>query len=114
MNPDKQAAIAYIAALSKNRNISSIYDYCRNRFCLFSNSGSNGNVNVYDNNRRTFILGNLPTVYDYATNSFVQIDVRNGVVSGYDFETSAFFTGNVLDTMVSLFVKGQYYNYSFA
>lgn len=113
MNPDKQAAIAYIAALSRNRNISSVYDYCRNKFCIFSNSDSNGNINVYDSSRNSFIVGNLPTVYDYATNTIIQIDVRNGVVSGYDFEASVFFTGNVLDTMVSLFVNGQYYNYSF-
>lgn len=113
MNPDKQAAIAYIAALSKNRIISSVYDYSRGRYCFFSNNGNNGAVNVYDQNRNSFITGNLPTVYDYSTNSFVQINVRNGIISGFDYGTSAFFTGNVFDSMVSLFVNGQYFNYSF-
>lgn len=113
MNQDKLAAIAYIAALSQNRIISSVYDYNRNRYCAFSNSGSNGFVNVYDYNRNCFIMGNLPNVYDYSTNSYVQIDVRNGMISGFDYGTSVFFTGNVLDTMVSLYVNGQYYNYSF-
>lgn len=113
MNLDKQAAIAYIAALSKNMNISSVYDYNRNRYCFFSNRGSNGFVNVYDQNRCNFIAGNLPTVYDYNTSSYVQIDVRNGIISGFDYGSSVFFTGNVFDTMVSLYINGQYYNYSF-
>lgn len=113
MNLDKQAAIAFIAALSKKKIISYVYDYSRSKFCFFSNSGSNGFVNVFDQNRNSFISGNLPTIYDYNTNSYVQIDVRNGMISGFDYGSSVFFTGNVLETMVILYINGQYYNYSF-
>lgn len=113
MNLDKQAAIAYIAALSKKKNVSSFYDYNRNKYCFFSNRGSNGFVNVYDQNRNNYITGYFPSIYDYSTNSYIQIDVRDGMISGFDYGTSVFFTGNVFDTMVCLFVNGQYYNYSF-
>lgn len=113
MDLDKQAAIAYIAALSKKMNVSSIFDYSRNRYFLFSNNGNNGFLNVYDQNRNSFLAGYLPMLYDYSSNSYVQIDVRNGIISGFDYGTSVFFTGNVLDTMVCLFINGQYYNYSF-
>lgn len=112
MTNEKKAAIAYIVASKVKTRISAVYDYSRNKYCNYSNNGMYNQVNVYDYDRNSYLGGILPSVYDYATNSYINIDIRGSIFSGYDYETSQFFSGNIYDTMVSLYCNGQYSNYS--
>lgn len=116
MTDEKKALIAFIAALShnrkNNRRIVAVYDYARNKYCHFTDSGSHNQLHIYDFNRSSFITGTLPNIYDYASNSYINVEIRNNTFSGYDYETSQFFSGTIYDTIVSLYCNGQYSNYS--
>lgn len=116
MTDEKKALIAFIVALTHNkrpnRRIGAVYDYGRNRYCHFTDNGSNNRLHIYDNERHSFITGILPNIYDYASNSYINVEIRNNMFSGYDYETAQFFSGTIYDTIVSLYCNGQYSNYS--
>lgn len=112
MTNEKKAAIAFIVALSRRNGISAVYDYSRNKYCSYTSSGSRNQIQIFDYDRHNFIGGLLPNVYDYASNSYININVRNNTFSGFDYETSQFFSGTICDTMVSLYSNGQYSNYT--
>ena len=112
MTNEKKAAVVFIVASRLKNRVTAVYDYGRSKYCTFSDHSIGNNLNIYDQERNSFIGGNLPNAYDYASSSYINIVIRNNYFSGYDYETSKYFSGNVYDTLVSLYLDGRIYNYS--
>lgn len=106
MNDKKRACVAMACGILKNKGrlYSSIYDFKRTRYCLFGvNQSGKNTLSIFDYDRKAFFNGTAPNFFDYATSSHVQIKEEGDFMSGYDFQSSQFFSVTFNNSVVSIF-----------
>lgn len=103
MDAKRKACIAYIIGVSENARSTAVYDYSTGTFSSFSNSGRGDNYQVYDFKRNCYIMGHLSGLYDFGTNSYINITKSNNNFSGYDFGTNSYFSGTISGNIVTLY-----------
>ena len=114
MDNDKRACVvAAIAAISGQRNISSVYDYYMGGYIMFSVSISGNSVSVYDYSRGGYMQGSKEQVFDYVTSSYISINVNGNTFSGYDYGDGNYYSGYINSGSISFYdyEHNQYYNY---
>lgn len=103
MDGNKKACVAYIIGASENSRASTVYDYSRGIFLTYSNTGHNGNFQVYDFTRNCHVMGHLSGLYDFGTNSYINISKTNSSFTGYDFGTNSYFSGTMSGNVVTIY-----------
>lgn len=103
MDAQRKACIAYIIGVSENARATAVFDYSLGRFSSYSNTGQRGNFQVYDFSRNCYVMGHLSGLYDFGTNSYINISMNNGSFSGYDFGTSSYFSGTISGNVVTIY-----------
>lgn len=121
MSPEKRRIIAFIAGrLISGRHSSSIYDASSSLYTYVSGIVSPKRVHVYDYDydRSNFISGSKSeaafSLYDYATNHFIQLTIDGNKFEGYDEDSYTHFNGTVKGNSITLHegLDSQDYNYS--
>lgn len=104
MSPDKRALVAFICAIKMiSPKANRIYDCTRNRYCFYiSNNRSPNNISVFDCGTGSHIIGRLPQLFDYASQSLLFIDIKANKAQGIDYETSTFFSVRATGKMIVL------------
>lgn len=115
MKAELRRGIAYIAQrVVRGDNISAVFDYESSTYYQFSGEVSGTHVNVYDYDRRCFLGGNIPSLYDYGEGSFFECKIDGNRVTGYDYESGSFYEATVSGQNVSIYDYdvGTFFNYS--
>jgi hypothetical protein len=108
MNLQKRRAVAYIAGrLVTGTTSGGVYDYtAQARFKLYGDV-SPGFVQVYDGDRFSYIIGGATpaglSIFDYYTRQHIQLKISDNDFYGFDYETGAYFSGEVNKSTVSFF-----------
>lgn len=105
------AAIA--AALINHIRPNAVYDYDNHKYTQFMIDINGKNISFYDYERRSYITGILPNLYDYGTKKYVQLLFSGTYFNGFDFSTGTYFNGSVNGREVSFFdyEDSRYHNY---
>lgn len=116
MSPDKRALIAFICATKMiSKRINHIYDCTRNKHCFYisNNQGSN-NISIFDCETGHQIIGRLPQLFDFASQSLLFIDIRPNKAQGIDYKTNTFFSVRTTGKMITLIdlTESSYFNYA--
>ena len=117
MENNKRACVAaVIAAISCRKNISSVYDFGKGQYFMYSTNINGRNISVYDYLRGGYIQGSLDQVYDYVSGSYISLHVNGNTFNGYDYERGFYFNGQISNGGISFFdyEMALYYNYSFS
>lgn len=103
MDAKQKACIAYILVASEKSSVSSVYDYSLGTFSTYSNTGSDGNFQVFDFARNCHVMGHLSGLYDFGTNSYISISKNHGDFTIYDFSSNSYFTGSLSGNVVTVY-----------
>jgi hypothetical protein len=115
MNPRTRACVAYVAGTKISGSSSgSIYDYAQAKNLSISGQVDGQYVNVYDYERKCYVSGMLPNLFDYGSGAPVSVEVSGQNFSGYDYSTKHHFSGSVSGNSVSLYDHGEskYFRYT--
>jgi hypothetical protein len=115
MDAATRRGIAYIAGrLISGRSSSSLYDYTEGRQSTFSGQVSTSRVNVFDQDRGSYITGTPPSLFDHGTGAYVRLTTQGDRFKGFDYQSGDHFSGRVNGRAVSLFDYGSssYYSYT--
>lgn len=63
MDSNKCACLALIIGRAANQNYQSVYDFGAGKLCMFTSSGSVGNIHVFDFQRDSFVTGSLANLF---------------------------------------------------
>jgi hypothetical protein len=111
----KRRAIAYMVAKATDidKEISAIYDYKESAYFNFSGTLQD-QVNLYDHSRSCYITGNLSSLYDYGTNTYMNLEIDAQNFKGYDYESNTYYSGNIAGGSISFYdyEDSSYYNFS--
>ena len=66
MDSNKCACLALIIGRAANQNYQSVYDFGAGKLCMFTSSGSVGNIHVFDFQRDSVVTGSLTNLFEYA------------------------------------------------
>lgn len=111
--------VAIIGAASKDKSVSSVYDFTNRGYKNISVSINNGQVTGYDYTTSSHFSGNSGTgnldFYDYETSKHVQLKMNDNNFEGFDYHSRKHFSGTINGTSVSLYDYETclYYNFSF-
>lgn len=115
MKNEKHIVIAAIAAQQQGRVVSHIYDYSQSKYVLvnFSSPIGSKHIHMFDYGRNSYVVGTLPSVFDYASGSYINIHIEGNRFNGYDYESNSHFSGSVNGGMVNIFdyQQGKYFNF---
>ena len=115
MKEHVRAAIAYVAGkLISGSESGSVFDYSTSRYTQFSGTVSAENVSIYDYGQSCYISGAPQSLYHYGDGHYVSLTIEGQTFTGFDYGTSAHFSGNVSVRNISLFDygEGKYFQYS--
>jgi hypothetical protein len=100
--------VAYVAGrLLTGRSSSAIFDFESGNYFNYSGDVTPARVHVYDYDRDCFIGGSPESLFDYGSDTFIQLSVqRPQQFRGFDFGSSDHFDGTVANGKVSLFDYG--------
>lgn len=107
--------VALIASISCHRNVSSVYDFGKGQYFMYSTNMSGSSISVYDYSREGYMQGNIDQVYDYISGSYISLQVNGQTFNGYDFERGFYFNGQIGNGVISFFdyEMSLTFNYSF-
>ena len=115
MDIDKHIIVAAIAAQQQGRNINHVYDYGRGKYIpiRFNTTKTPKSISMFDFNRNSYVVGTLPSVYDYASKAYINIRINGNKFNGYDYESNSYFSGVVNGGLVNIYdyQNGRYFNY---
>lgn len=113
MDDNKRARIVAAIALKRNGQVSNVYDYNRCTYILMNSTILGQNISVLDTNNG-YLMGTLPNLFDYPTNSYISINIFDNQFNGWDYQSGTFFNGTIYGNMVLFFdsSKATYFNYS--
>ena len=103
MEQYKRACVAYIIGLTERNNISSVFEYETGAFHLYSSTGNENNIQVFDFQRNNMITGSMSSLYDFSTNSFISITRNGKSFTGYDFASNCFFSALLNGNIITIF-----------
>ena len=114
MIDEKRAAVAFICG-NKYRNLvaTRLFDYNRNKYISYNFHKNMYGFNMFDCDRGSYLNGNDGQIFDFATNSFVQIVFNDFSFSGFDYQSGTSFCGTINNDCVSIYdyQNMMYYNY---
>jgi hypothetical protein len=111
---DKRRTVAYVLGRMVSGLPSAIlYDYTGGASHHFSGIATD-KVEIYDVSRKCFLTGNKSKLYDYGTESTIEIKVAGNRFAGRDIETNSHFNGHVNGNMITFFDAEtcKYYDFS--
>lgn len=115
MKNEKHIVIAAIAAQQQGRVVNHVYDYNRSMYVPvhFNSAIGSKHINMFDYGRNSYVVGNLPSIYDYGSGSYINIRINGNKFNGYDYETNYYFSGSVNGGMVNIYdyQYGKYFNF---
>ena len=115
MRDDKRACFALIAAtLINKRRYNSIFVYFSSKYINVGSSHMQTTyLSFFDYNRGGYVSGNLQSLYDYPTSSYVSIQIQGNKLIGYDYETGFYVNFIVHGNGITVFdyQTSSYYNY---
>ena len=119
MTSQKRRIVAYLAGrIISGKNPSGIFDRASSSWTSVSVVTAPNHLSVYDHDRACMISVVGPPkdlyVYDAGSGRHIQLKINGCNFSGYDFETQAFFSGNVTGTSVFFcdFQHSDFFKYS--
>lgn len=115
MNVQKHIAIAAIVAKQQGRDVRHVYDYNQSKYVLvhFNSTSGPNHVNLFDYDRSSYVTGTLPTIFDYGSGTYINLNINGNRFNGFDYETGSHFNGMINGNMVNIFdfQHGRYFNY---
>lgn len=115
MNIQKHIAIAAIVAKQQGRDVRHVYDYNQSKYVLvhFNSTSGHNHINMFDYDRSSYVVGTLPTIFDYGSGTYINLNINGNRFSGFDYETGSHFNGMINGGMVNIydFQSGRYFNY---
>jgi hypothetical protein len=104
MKADTRRAVAYIAARAiTGADASSVYDFDAGKHTLFSGDVAAHEVSVYDFDAKCHIGGELSSLYHFGHKKHIQLTLEGTSFSGFDFDDSRHFSGDVNGSSISLY-----------
>jgi hypothetical protein len=108
---------AIVGAVSRQKSISSIYDYSSGSHRNTSVSIKGGKISGYDYTTSSHFSGGGSgslDFYDYETSKHVQLKMNRNNFDGYDYHSGKHFSGTVNGSSVSLYdyETAQHHNFS--
>ena len=114
MTDEKRAAVAFICGNKYRRIVATrLFDYNRNKYIPYNIQKNMYGFNMFDYDRGSYLNGNDGQIFDFATNSYIQIVYNNFSFSGFDYQSGTSFNGIINNDSVSIYdYQGmRYYNY---
>jgi hypothetical protein len=113
LDPGTRAYIAYVAGrLVTGRATDHLFDLSRAKHLSLSGSVE-GEVNVFDFERRCRFTGTLPSLFDYGCNTRITLKIDGNRFSGFDLRAAHLFAGAIEDNQVRLYDYGVSRKYSY-
>jgi hypothetical protein len=108
MNENTRAAVAIIAASVVNgRNYRHVRDVIGKTSRVITVSVTAGRIDAYDHGEACAINGQLPgSLYHHGNKKFIEMDLMQSKVEGFDYESGCFYDGVIIDAMVELYDHG--------
>jgi hypothetical protein len=110
---------ATVGATTKEKRISSVFDYADGRYHNASVKVSGGKVSGFDYSTNSHFAGGSRVdgkldFFDYENSAHVQLRMNGKSFKGFDYHTSSHFTGRVSGRSISMYDygTGRHYNYS--
>lgn len=104
MIANTRACIALIAVgLIFGKKASSVYDHTQSKHIKISGKVDWTIVNIYDHDRGCSVAGNPGTLFDYGSNSHIQIKIHENRISGYDYASNSHFSGSANVDSVTIY-----------
>lgn len=102
MTHTKRLLTAYILGRKiANIHTDTIYDQTTGNSSFFNGDVAQ-EINVYDTTRASYITGNTESIYDTATNEYINYEINGNTFTGYDTETRTYFSGTVEGTAITI------------
>lgn len=115
MNIQKHIVIAAIVAQQQGRIVSHVYDYTQSKYVhvYFTSTRNSKHIHMYDSERKSYVVGTLPSIYDYASGAYINLRISGNTFNGYDYESGFHFNGTISGRMVNIydFQQGRYFNF---
>lgn len=115
MTNEKHIAIAAIVAQQQGRAVSNVFDYDQSKYVLvhFTSTRSSKYIHMFDYGRNSYVVGTLPTIFDYGSGTYINLNINGNRFDGFDYETGAYFNGMINNRMVNIydFQHGRSFNY---
>lgn len=115
MKSEKHIVIAAIAAQQQGQVVNHVYDYSQRKYVLvnFTSPIGSNYINMFDYGRNSYVVGTLPSIYDYGSGSYINMNIEGNRFNGYDYESGSYFNGFVNGGMVTIFdyQQGRYFNF---
>ena len=107
---------AVVAAASRNRKVSSVFDYGAGSYRNASAEVRSGRVTGFDYGTSSHFTGSGSgklDFFDYETSSHVQLKTDGDKFSGFDYHTGSHFSGTVRGNAIVVYDygTGQHHNY---
>lgn len=114
MTDSKRACIAFVCGLKINALLcgNCVFDYENNKYCYFSHK-ENANLMIADYSRNNYLQGVLPTLFDFASGTYITLNVKNDSFQGFDYESGHYYTGNMTENNIHIYdyEQSSYYTY---
>lgn len=114
MTDEKRAAVAFICGNKFRDYVATrLFDYNRNKYIPYNIQKNMYGFNMFDYDRASYLNGNDNQIFDFATNSYIQIVYNNFSFSGFDYQSGTSFNGIINNDSVSIYdyQSMMYYNY---
>ncbi|WP_294531678.1 hypothetical protein [uncultured Bacteroides sp.] len=106
MNHEKRSCVAFICALQlKLIDTNYIYDCVNHVYRRYHvlRTLKEDRRNIYDYQRRTYMVASFPNIFDCASGKYVNILMNKNTFRGYDYESESHFQGEVIGEMVRIY-----------
>lgn len=116
MTDGKRRCLAFIAVciVRSSLHYRNVYDHVNKRYSFFAvTRRSDNDIMVFDYDRRNYMGGELPNIYDYHSSSFVQLAINGTEIRVFDYEHGYHLNGNVSGKSINIYdyETGRYYSY---
>ena len=114
MKPHTRRAVAFVVALLRGHNPSSVYDFGESKFFSFSGELASNDVSAHDFEQSAGITGSGTSFYHHGNRAHMDITVNGGDFEGYDHDSRNHFSGTFSDGSISLYDFGVsgFFNFS--
>ena len=104
MNNEKRAAVAFICGNKNRTNLATfLYDYEKKIVRLYSITKNGQTMNIYDIDKKSYLHVQDGMVYDFDSQSYIQLNFTGNNFNGYDAETQTTFMGEVINDMIRIY-----------
>lgn len=114
MTDEKRAALAFICGSKYMESmVTRLYDDNRIKYIPYNIQRNQYGFNMFDYDRRSYLNGNDNQIFDFITDSYIQVVYNGYSFSGVDYQSNNAFNGTVSGNKISIYdyEHKSYFNY---